>query len=118
MICPNQHDGYVLRLPESTHVFEVRLFDAPFHSSRSNHIVLALKIACDHRCTDNLGCVDDLLDSRNAFCDAHSRHSREVKCLERHLSTWFADRLGANSAHSMTRLNLSALVFDKTLFKK
>mmetsp|Transcript_38256 Transcript_38256/g.90448 ORF Transcript_38256/g.90448 Transcript_38256/m.90448 type:complete len:283 (+) Transcript_38256:553-1401(+) len=122
-------------LPVETHCYEAPLpredlLDAPRHLSEHGALDAALDDArgrlvavvrerdLHHRRGNNLGGVDDLLNTGNAERDVHGRDTGEMERLERHLRPRFPDRLRAHRADCAAWLRHRASIPAKALVEK
>lgn len=95
-------------------VSEVGLFDAAFGDFRARLALRVVELAGYEWCTDQLGGVDDFLDTWYTLCQAHTGHTGEVEGLECHLRAGLADGLSTYSSHCVSRLGLCTFMLLET----
>ena len=64
-----------------SHIFQECLFDSAFNDSRSTNVVLVMELTANNRSCDFFGCIDDLLDTGNPLCDAHTSNASKMESL-------------------------------------
>lgn len=68
------------------------------------------EFAADDWRTDDLRCVDDLLDTRYTQRDVHGGDTGEMESLQGHLCSWLTNGLGTHGADSRTWKTMCTLV--------
>lgn len=95
-------------------VSKIGLFDAAFGDFRARLALGVVELAGYEWCTDQLGGVDDFLDTWYTLCQTHTGHTGKVEGLECHLRAGLADGLGAYCSHCVSRLGLCTFVLFET----
>ncbi len=74
------------------------LLQSTFNNSGGGLRAARDKLATNDRRTDYFCSIDNLFYARHAECDIHRSYTREMECLQSHLGSRFADRLGTDGA--------------------
>ena len=92
---------------DATYITKMRLLQTSFDDTSGSLAITSDKFTTDDRSADNLGGVDNLLDTGYTESDVHGSDTSKMESLLGHLGTWFTNRLGSDSTNGRTGFDFS-----------
>lgn len=102
----------------SSNISQQRLLNTTFDDTSGRLTLRVRELTGDDRSTDDLGSVDDLLDTRYTQRYVHGGNTGEMESLQSHLGTGFSDRLRTDSTDGGSWLDESSEIFVVTDVKE